>query len=444
MSVVRTANEVWHRLPEAACEMLLIDDPARPVVAVALVLTNGCVDDPPGKEGLAYLTGQMLMRGCAAWDQAALADEIDYLGASLGVTVGRETMTLSGEVLSRNLDALEALITGIIGSPTFPEDELEKLKRRTVAEIAQVVDSDAAVGQRHYIRTMFGAHAYGRPLKGTTASVNGITRDDVVACYEQRVGRRGAFVAASGDITLTRLTRLVNTTVGPLAEQAASKMVVGPAPKPKGVSAVLVDKPDRSQTQVFIGHPSVHAQHPDGMALHVAQTYFGGTFTSVLTQEIREKRGWSYTAHASLSADRHLGTFTLRFAPSVKDTVDAISLAHDLLLSLRDDGPSDEDVAFAKKYLTNSHPFSLDTPGRQLHERLMARLQGRADTFVDEYLQMLAATTPADVRAATARHIDPDNLIVGLVCTAADLRNDVTAWAPVSDDQIRVVAHDIE
>ena len=187
---------------------------------------------------------------------------------------------------------------------------------------------------------------------------------------------------------------------------------------------------------------SVDARHDDHVALHVANTYFGGTFTSKFTTEIREKRGWSYGASSYLSADRHLGTFSLRFAPSVKDALPAIALSRDLLTELRDHGPTDEEVAFAKGYLINSHPFSIDTPTRQLNERLMSRLQGRPDSFVDDYMEQIAEVDAPAVRAAVARHITPDRLLMTVVCTATDMSEAMRAWDALGDDEVTTVAHD--
>jgi len=443
MSHMRTAEEVW-RTPDASpCELLLIDDHTRPVLGAAVVLPTGCLWDPPGKEGLAYLTGQMLTRGAGDMSREAIADEVDFLGATLSATVGRKSMTVSGDVLSRNLDAYQGLVARVVAEPTFPAEELEKLKRLTIAEIRQVIDNDAALGNRHYARALFTDHPYGRPLKGTPETVAAITRDDVVAFYRQHVRSQSAFVAAAGDVTEARLADFASATVGRLESGGSPPLVVPPPRAIEQSQVVLVDKPERTQTQVFIGHLSVHSRHPDYTALHIANTYFGGTFTSKLTQEIREKRGWSYSAYSALSTDRHLGSLTLRFGPAVKDTLPAIQLARDLLQEFKDKGPSDDDIAFAKGYLVKSHPFSIDTPGRQLNERLMARLQGRPDRFVDEYMASVEAVDADAVREAVAKHIHPDRMVVAVVCTADDLREPMASWDALSGaDAVKTVAYD--
>jgi zinc protease len=395
---------------------------------VALVLEAGAIHDPPGKEGTAYLTGQMLLRGAGSLNQAAIAEELDYLGSALGVRVGRDVTTVSGDALTRNFDAFEKLCALLVTQPTFSDDELEKLKRQTVAELIQVRDSDSALGQRFYVRRLFEAHPYGRAAHGTEASIPTITRDDVVAFYTKHYRQGGAMVGAAGDLDAERLRGFIERTLGALPTGGTGEPPIPPAPQPKGIRVLLVDKPERTQTQVYVGHPTLAATHPDYLPLLVAHTLFGGTFTATLSQEIREKRGWSYGAYSYLSGDKHLGTFSLRFYPAVKDTVPALRLATELYQALVKEGATEEQVEFARRFLVQSHPFSIDTAERKVHELLAALLQGHPADWLDHFPERVGAVTTAEVNAAMKRHLTPDDLLVVVVATAADLEADIAAW----------------
>ncbi|TNF34905.1 MAG: insulinase family protein, partial [Deltaproteobacteria bacterium] len=179
--------------------MLLVEDRGRAISTWILSLPVGALLDPPGKEGLAYLTGQMLLRGAGGMDQARFADELDYLGSTLSVGTGRERTTISGDALSRHLDDFEALVAAMLNEPVLDAEELEKLKRQTVAELVQVRDNDAALGQRFFLRRLFAGHPYGRPVKGTEASIPTIDIADVRAFYRERFVAGGALLGASGD-----------------------------------------------------------------------------------------------------------------------------------------------------------------------------------------------------------------------------------------------------
>ncbi len=414
---------------EVRPDVFLVPEPARPIVALGLALPVGSLHDPPGKEGLAYLTAQMLIRGAGGRDHLALTEAMEELGSTFSVDAGRAHTTLTGDALTRNLDAFEDLAATILNQPDFPAAELDKLKRRTLAELAQLRDSDSALGQRFFLRTLFADHPYGRPLKGTPASIASITRDDVVAFYRAHYHRHGLLCGAAGDLDAPRLERLVERLTGPLPQAPVPPTTVPAAPRPQGLRGVLVDKPQRSQTQVFLGQPTLDVNHPDYLALFVGHVLFGGTFTARLSQEIRDKRGWSYGAYSYLATDQHLGTFTLRFYPAVADTLPAIELAHDLLTDLATRGATPADVAAAQRYLTNSHPFSLDTPNKRLHEVLTSRLRGRPADWLDRYLDRVAALTPADVNAALARHLHPADQVLTVVATASDLERPLRAWS---------------
>ncbi|MCA9514939.1 MAG: insulinase family protein [Myxococcales bacterium] len=413
-------------------DIVLIEDHSRPIETFVLSLPVGCLHDPPGKEGLAYLTGQMLLRGAGSRDHAAFVDEIDFLGSSLSVGTSRERTSVSGDALTRNLDAIEGLVADLLGAPHFDPAELDKLRRQTIAELAQVQDNDSALGHRFFARALFGEHPYGRPLKGTEESLARIGIDDVRAFFAERFVTQGAIVGVAGDIGRERLDAFLAATLGRLPQRAAEVPTVPACAVQEGYRLVLVDKPERSQTQVFIGHVTLDANHEDFFPLLVAQTIFGGTFTARISHEIREKRGWSYGAYSYLSADRHLGTFTIRFYPATGDTVPAIVLADQMFSELVRDGISESEVDFAKSYLSNSHCFAIDTPERLLSERLSAKLNGRPDDFVESFVARVNAVTREAANAAVRRHLRPDAQVAAVVATAAELKPALEAWERVT------------
>jgi len=406
----------------------VVPDRTRAIGSWILYLPVGSLHDPPGKEGLCYLTGQMLLRGAASRDHAAFTDELDFLGSSLSVGVGRERTSVSGDALTRNLHAFEGLVRDLLTEPRFEAAELDKLRRQTKADLAHVRDNDGALGQRFYSRALFETHPYSRPLKGTEATLDAITIDDVRRFYGEHFGRDDLIAAAAGDVDAARLEAFVERTTAPLPAQSPRPVAVPPRVTEPGYRVVLVDKPERSQTQCFVGQLTASTSTPDYFPLLVGQTIFGGTFTSRLSHEIREKRGWSYGAYSFLSTDRHLGTFTLRFYPSVADTVPALELADALFRALVDEGVTAEEVAFAKSYLANGHAFSIDTAERRLSELLGAHLQRRPADFVDTFVARVEAVTRDEVVDAIRRHLTPDRLVAAIVATASTLGAALDAW----------------
>ncbi|MEE2779719.1 MAG: pitrilysin family protein, partial [Myxococcota bacterium] len=309
---------------------LLIPEHSRPMATVHLALRSGTLHDPPEREGLAHLTGQMLLRGAGDLSQEQISEKLDYLGSYAGISVDRHLTSVTADALVRNLDALQELLQLTLTKPSFPEEEVQRLKRQRLAELAQIRDHDSSLGYRFYSRRLFAGHPYGRPGLGTETSVAAITRGDLVRFYEDRFSAHAALVAGCGDIDEARLIAFGEATLGGLRDDERESFDVGGIAPRDGWRALLIDKPERSQTQVFMGHPTVSAKHPEHLPLVLGNMVFGGTFTSRLSQEIREKRGWSYGVSSRVGADAHVGAVTMRFYPATEHTGDAITLAGDM------------------------------------------------------------------------------------------------------------------
>jgi len=409
-------------------EVLLVEEHTRPIATFTTVLKTGSLDDPPGKEGLSYLTGQMLTRGAGGLSQADFTEQIDFLGSSFSVAVGRHHVTLSGDGLIRNLDALEALVSKVFRTPNFAQEELDKLKRRTVNELLNIRDNDSALAQRSFVRTLFDGHPYSRPLKGTLGSLESITVDDIRQHFERFYRSPGAILGAVGDVTQARTARFMENTLGALPGGVDPHRNITKLDNPESCRLTIVDKPERTQTQVYIGQTTLHANHPDYLAVSVGNIIFGGTFTARLSQEIREKRGWSYGAYSYIHSDQYLGSFLMRFSPAVADTLPALELADSLFTQFVTNGVTDEEVAFAKRYLTNSHPFIIDTSEKRLQEMVSCRLVDRPLSWIDTYLEKVSALSTDDINTALVNHLAPDRLQFSLLATAQTVEENLRGW----------------
>ncbi len=421
---------------------VIIEDHSRAIATFSLTLRTGLLHDPPGRPGVAYVTGQMLLRGAGDRTQADIADELDFLGSVLSVGVGRDTITIEGDALIRNLDAFQALMADVLTRPTFPTEELEKVKRQVLAELVQVRDHDPSLGRKHYVHAVYGDHPYGWPLRGHAASISSLTRDDLVAFYETNFRAGGALVGSAGDVTPERVDALVVATLGQLPQDAPRPFDVATHTDRDGYRVVLVDKPERSQTQVYIGQTTLDSRHPDFIPLFVGNTIFGGTFTARLSHEIREKRGWSYGAYSYLQTDRRLGTWLMRFYPGAKDTVPALKVADELLRGMLDEGATADELEATRSYLINSTPMSIETPEKELQERLSALLHGRPLKWLEQFVEQVREVTLDEVNAALKRHLSLDNQTICVVCTADDIRGDLEAWGRAAN--ITTVAYDQE
>jgi len=438
---------------------ITVPDASRPFSTMCLTIPRGSIDDPAGKPGIAYLTAQMLLRGAEGMSRTAIADSLEGLGSVVDLSVGRDHTMLWADALTRKRPELLGYLDQILAAPTFPEAELDKLKRETLADLEAVRDDDSSLGLRFFVRALYGDHAYGRPLKGNETSLAAITREDLHAFY-RTWSRDGSLLGLAGDVDPSLSETLSNRLTAPLsaAPHAPTRVPAITRPASDGKwKVVLVDKPERSQTQVFVGHitlavsPSaavsrlespladssaVGVHHPDWAPFQVGQTTFGGTFTSRFSHEIREKRGWSYGAYSQLSGDQRLGTFILRWSPASKDLLPSLQLTDELISEFAANGPTDAELDAAQSYLQNGFVFAVDTAARRLSELVSARLMGHPDGWVDDTVERLKRVQHADAVRSVREHIRPDDMVVAIVGTAKELVPQLAAWPRIGSIQV--------
>jgi zinc protease len=318
----------------------------------------------------------------------------------------------------------------VVSKPTFPESELAKLRREIVAELIEMRDSDKALASRAFRKGLFGDHPYGRQNAGTLTSIPTLTRDDIRAAYDLHLRRDGVIAAVSGDITSDEVQALVV----PLIESVpAGAAPVDSTPEPtvgKGRRLVFVDKPARTQTQILIGGKGTFARDPDHVALNVANTIFGGTFTARMMKQIRSERGWSYGASSSLRIERKREAFTMWTFPAATDAAACVALELELLEKLLREGVTEDEVAFAKGYLGQSWAFEIDTPSKRVRQIVDEDVLDLPSDYHSGYVEHIAAVTTAQANAALKARLSSEDLLIVVVGTAATLKDDVVKAIP--------------
>ena len=388
-----------------------------PLVSISIAQRTGSLEDPPGKEGLTRLTGRLMRRTGGGLTAQQLDEQIDGLGASLGVEASHSTLAFHGTVIKRSLDAFVDLLSGVLAKPSLSEEELGRLKRETEAEQVEARDHDRSLARRWFRQRLFDGHPYGRPVSGTIASIRSVTQDDAVAFHRMTMVRGNLVFAFAGDIDADHAGRIAERLTGELPAGGPRPDAAGePVPRP-GRHLAVIDKPERTQTQILIGSQGTHPRDPDHTALHVANTIFGGTFTARMTREIRSKRGWSYGAYSSLPYDRHRRGFSLWTFPKAEDAAPCIRLELEMLEEWHDKGVTRSELDWARRYLVRSHAFALDTAAKRVALSLEEALYDLPPNYHRDYVGRVKAVTLEDANTAVAQRIEPDNLLVLVVGT---------------------------
>jgi zinc protease len=414
-----------------------------PLVSLSIASRNGGMFDPPGQEGLTRMVARLMRRTGGGRDPQELDTRVDTLGASVGTDIVHSVALFQGTVIRRSLDAFVDIMGDILGKPGLAEAEFNRLRREIGAELTDALDDDRGLVRRWFRRKMFENHPYGRPLSGTSTSLAAIDLDAVRSRAASLAARGGVTFAWSGDIERDEAERLSDRLLSQLRDGTAPEETTPDPEAVPGRRLVLVDKPDRTQTQILIGGLGTHPLDADHTALLVGNTIFGGTFTARLTDEVRSKRGWSYGAYSSVPFDRRRQAFSMWTFPKAEDAAPCIELELGMLRALREKGVNKRELEAAKRYLVRSHAFAIDTASKRVGLELEARLYDLPPRYHADYTKRVAAVTLDEVNDAIRNRVPERDLLIVVVGTAKDIRAAIEQKIP-DLASTEVVSYDTE
>lgn len=418
--------------------VLVEESRAIPLVDVTAVLRTGSLADPPGREGLTRLAARMLRMGTAKRTAEQTEERLEALGATLSIDVSHGTIRFSASVIARSFPAFLALLGEMLAAPALRPKDLARVVREAVADLSQQRDNDRWLASRAFRTALFGDHPYGRSPLGTPESLPRAKKRDVAAHLAQHVSAPNLVLGFAGDVSTRELPALVERCFGGLPAHAVAPPALATPRRRPGRRLVVVDKPGRTQTQTFVGTIGSRLRDPDFHALLVANTAFGGTFSAPLVQEVRARRGYSYSASSRLGADREREAWSLYAHPSAENAGDCLALELGLIDRFVAKGPTAAELRFAKSFLVKSHAFDLDTPSKRLEPRVEAEIHGLPSSFHERFVQRVAAVDLDTARAAIVRRLSSRDLTIAVVATAREV---LPALRPLADE-IAIVSFD--
>jgi len=392
---------------------------ALPLIAVTVALRAGASTDPADHAGCARFTARLMRRTAGGRDPFDLDTHIDRLGGALGVEASHSFIAFQGVVLSRSFPRFVDLLADVLARPDLTGDEFERLRRESASELLEALDDDRTVAQRWFRSRLFPTDPYGCPVSGTPRSLARLSHESAIRFHRVQVGAENVVVALAGDIDEDQARRAAEALVAglPRGRRFIDDL---PDPRPRrGRHLVLVDKPDRTQTQIFLGCLGTRADDPDHTALLVANSVFGGTFGARLARAIRVERGWSYGAYSTLTVDRRRHAFSVWTFPRAEDAAACVRLQLEMLQRWRDDGITQDELERAQRYLVRSHVFAIDTPAKRVGLALDEELHGLLPGYYDQYRERVRGVSREEANAAIRRRIDLDGLLVVVLGTAS-------------------------
>jgi predicted Zn-dependent peptidase len=355
----------------------------------------------------------MLDEGAGERSALEIADDVEFLGADLSTASSFDASAVRLNVPAVALAEALPIMVDVIAHPTFPEDELERLRQERLTTLLQARDDPAAVATPAFARVVFGdQHRYGTSPVGTTATVGAFSVAQLKAFHAERYRPGNATLIVVGDIAAAGGLPSIERAFGAWsAGTVPARKAVAAAPQVEGVRVVVVDMPGAEQSQIRIGSVGVPRSTPDYFALQVLNTVLGGPFTSRLNQNLREEHGYAYGASSRFDMRLAAGPFMAGAGVQTDKTAESLTEFFNELRAIRE--PIDEDeLAKAKNYVALGFPSEFETISDLAGRLEELAIYGLPQRYFADYTANIEAVTAAAVQRAAQTYIRPDNVAV--------------------------------
>ena len=389
----------------------LVENHALPVVSAELVARAGSASDG-GKPGLAGFTSAMLDEGTEKRDALAIARDLEALGASLGVDVGRDGTTLGVRSLKQNAAKTLDIMSDVVLHPTFPQQEIERVRNDRLTSLLQDRDSPFRIAYTVMWAELYGPeNPYGHMVIGTEPGLKGITRDDLHGFYSSAFTPANAALVLTGDLSESEAKQLANQTFGQWKGSGAPPPLnAGRGSTPEKV--LVVDRPNMPQTAVVVAQIGVERKNPDYEKLTVMNQVMGGLFSSRLNLNLREKHGYTYGASSNIYDTTHEGPWML--AAQVREDATGASISEMIkeAKGMLEKEVTPEELKLAKESISRSLPAQFMTSQSTAGTIGSLFLYDLPPDYYQNLPKRIEDMSAADVFTATKAHLMPDSMKV--------------------------------
>jgi zinc protease len=402
-----------------------------PVLYATLVVRSGGESDPDPLPGLSGLVAQMLKEGTTRRSGVAIAEEIEFLGADLWTSSDAENTYVGVRALAEHLEPAMAILAEVAGQPAFDSAELSKLKRRELDRLALSEREPGYIARRTFYRALYGEHPYGT-VDTTPQAVKRVRRQDMLRWHRAHFVGNNAFLIIAGDVDPDRVRDVAEKTLGGWQAGRRSVPRYGEPPKPTDRSILVVDRPGSVQSVIYIGNLAIRRAHREWIPLIVSNQVLGGSAASRLFMDLREKRSLTYGAYSAIAERVDVGPFVAYASVRTEVTTEAVSAFFEHLAQIHREPATRDELINAKRYLSDSFPLQVDTPGKLAELVMQLRTYGLPDDYWNKYRNWIRSTSSSEAHYAARSYIRPAEALVVVVGQAADFARSLARFGPVT------------
>lgn len=421
----QAALPIEHWTQPSGAQVYLVRSPAVALVDMEVDFDGGSRRDPAAKAGLAGMTASMSGKGVLrhasepALDENGLDDAWADLGASFGAGASLDRMSFTLRSLSDSAILLPAarLAARQIGEPAYPVAVWDQERQRSIAALKEADTRPATLAGKTYTKAVYGGHPYGQ--FPTAASLGAITVADMRAFHDRVLRPCTAKVSIVGDVDRDHADQLATILLSRLPPSSGTCVALPPiesVPALQAASDQRLPFPGAAQAQVFIGQPGISRSDPAYFALLVGNHILGGGgFVSRLTEQVREKRGLSYSVNSGFNPAMQTGAFTVALQTRPDQANEAVRVAREVLQKFVADGPTVAELKAAQDNLIGGFPLRIDSDAKLLGNVANIAWNNLPLTYLDTWTERVRAVTVDDIRTAFARVLQPDRMVTVVI-----------------------------
>ncbi len=403
------AAQIQRVVSPGGIEAWLVEEHAVPLISMSFSFHGGNSQDPAGKDGVANLMTTLFDEGAGDLDGQAFQAREEDISMQMSFEDERDHIYGEFKALSESRDQAFDLLAVAVSKPHFADEAVERMKRDVVTQLRREAKNPEAIAGLLWAKTAFPNHPYGRKADGTEAIVNGLTRSDIADFYGRVFARDGLKIGVVGDIDAKTLAPLLDKVFGSLPAKGRLTPVADVTPA-AGMVRQAMDVP---QTIIRFGTAGPRRNDADFLAAYLMNHILGGgSFSSWLYSEVREKRGLAYTVDTQLAPREHSGLFAGGVGTRGAKADESLTIIREQIKKMADVGPTQKELDDAKAYIIGSYALRFDTSDKIAGQLLAIQTDNLGIDYIDRRNKLVEAVTLEDVKAAAKKILSNELTVV--------------------------------
>ena len=432
-TVAIATPSIQHWQSASGAKVLFVENHDIPMLDIAVSFPAGSSFDTADSSGVAGLTHRMLDAGSEGLSEDEISRGMADIGAQFGGGFDQDRSSVSLRTLSspQVRDKALDIMALVLQRPVFPDGILDREKARLIDTLKEAETKPENIADKAFQKAVYGTHPYALPVGGEIASVEKISMHDLRSFYDAHYSAGSAVVAIMGDVTRAEAEAIVQKLTAKLPASAGTAATKFPDVKMRIQPSELRITHPASQSHILVGAPGMSRTDPDYFPLYVGNYILGGGgFVSRLMNEIREKKGLAYSVYSYFIPLKQPGAFQIGLQTKKEQADEALHLVRSTLQEFIAKGPTEKELLAAKQNIVGGFPLRIDSNSKILGYLSVIGFYDLPLTYLDDFTNKVDRVTVAQVRAAFARHIDPQAMVTVMVGAPSSGNPDVGSTSP--------------